>query len=122
MEILTDLQKKVLLQFSELPDKETFYLTGGTALSAIFLKHRRSHDLDFFTHTEELIQPVSQKLEASLIKEGLKVKRSRAFHSFVELSVSYENESTVVHFASGLGFRHPSPSSSQLFEFFSSLP
>jgi hypothetical protein len=50
LRILTDLQKKVLLQFSGLPDKEAFYLTGGTALSAIFLKHRRSNDLDFFTH------------------------------------------------------------------------
>jgi len=81
LEILTELQKKVLLQFSELPDKEAFYLTGGTALSAIFLKHRRSNDLDFFTHIEELILPLSQKLEASMIKEGFKVERLRAFHS-----------------------------------------
>lgn len=110
MEILTDLQRKVLLQFSRLPDKEAFYLTGGTALSAIFLKHRRSNDLDFFTYTEELIQPLSLKLEASLIEEGLKVGRLRAFHSFVELSVSSENDSTVVHFALDSPFRFEEPS------------
>jgi hypothetical protein len=28
---------------------DTFYLTGGTALSAWYLNHRESHDLDFFT-------------------------------------------------------------------------
>ena len=110
MEILTNLQRKILLRFSELPDKEAFYLTGGTALSAIFLKHRRSNDLDFFTNTEELILPLSQKLEASLIKEGFKVEKSRGFHSFVELSVSLANDSTVVHFALDSPFRFEQPS------------
>ncbi len=75
MQILTDLQKKILNTFGCLPDKETFYLTGRTALSAFFLKHRKSHDLDFFTSTEELITPFSLKLEASLEKENLKVER-----------------------------------------------
>ncbi len=75
MEILTDLQKKILNTFSDLPDKEAFYLTGGTALSAFFLKHRRSHDLDFFTDVEEIISPVSQKLEVTLKKYNLEVER-----------------------------------------------
>ena len=110
MEILTNLQKKILLRFSELNDKEAFYLTGGTALSTIFLKHRRSNDLDFFTNIEELILPLSQKLEASLIKEGFKVERLRVFHSFVELSVSSDNDSTVVHFALDSPFRFEQPS------------
>ena len=33
MEILTNLQRKILVLFSNLPDKDAFYLTGGTALS-----------------------------------------------------------------------------------------
>jgi predicted nucleotidyltransferase component of viral defense system len=110
LEILTNLQKKILHSLSLLPDKDAFYLTGGTALSAIFLKHRRSNDLDFFTNTEELILPLSQKLEASLIKEGFKVERLRGFHSFVELSVSSDNDSTVVHFALDSPFRFEQPS------------
>lgn len=110
MEILTDLQRKILFQFSGLPDQEAFCLTGGTALSAIFLKHRRSHDLDFFTPIEELIQPHSQKLEESLVKEGLKVDRLRAFQSFTELSVSSENDFTMVHFALDSPFRFEEPS------------
>ncbi|MDI6763586.1 MAG: nucleotidyl transferase AbiEii/AbiGii toxin family protein [Thermodesulfobacteriota bacterium] len=110
MEILTNLQRKILLRFSELPDKEAFYLTGGTALSAFFLKHRRSNDLDFFTNIEELILPLSQKLEASLIKEGFRVERLRGFHSFVELSASLGDDSTVVHFTLDSPFRFEPPS------------
>ena len=110
MEILTNLQKKILLLSGKLPDKEAFYLTGGTALSAFFLKHRKSRDLDFFTHVEELILPFSQELEASLIKENLKVQRLRGFHSFVELSVDSEDDSTAVHFALDSPFRFDQPS------------
>lgn len=109
MEIVTDLQKRIIRRFSELPDKEAFYLTGGTALSAFYLKHRKSNGLDFFTDVEELILPISQKLEAFLRKDGLKVERLRGFHSFVELSVSLSNESTVVHFALDSPFRFEQP-------------
>ena len=110
MEILTNLQKKILILFSKLPDKEAFYLTGGTALSAFFLQHRRSHDLDFFTNIEELISPMSQKLEASLKKENFTVERLRGFHSFVELSVSSTADLTAIHIALDSPFRFEQPS------------
>lgn len=109
MEILTDLQKKILKIFAGLPDEEAFYLTGGTALSAFFLKHRKSHDLDFFTRVEELILPFSQKLETSLKKEHLKVERLRAFHSFIELSVDSSEDSTMIHLALDSPFRFELP-------------
>lgn len=55
MEILTDLQKKVLAVFFSVRElKQHFYLTGGTALSAFYLKHRLSDDLDLFTHSADL--------------------------------------------------------------------
>jgi predicted nucleotidyltransferase component of viral defense system len=110
LEILTNLQKKILLRFSELSDKDAFYLTGGTALSAFYLKHRKSRDLDFFTPVEELILPFSQRLETSLIKEDLRVQRLRGFHSFVELSVNSEDDSTAVHFGLDSPFRFEQPS------------
>lgn len=109
MEILTNLQKRVLTLFNNLPDKDAFYLTGGTALSAFFLKHRKSNDLDFFTNVEELISPFSQKLEALLKKEGFNVERLRGFHSFVELSVSSTVQSTIIHFAVDSPFRFEKP-------------
>jgi predicted nucleotidyltransferase component of viral defense system len=113
LEILTNLQKKILFLFSKLLDQESFYLTGGTALSAFFLKHRRSNDLDFFTNIEELIVPFSQKLGASLKKEGLKVERLRGLQSFVELSVSSDSDSSVIHFALDSPFRFEQPSTSK---------
>ncbi len=55
--ILTDKQK---LFIDNLPDMilDRFYLTGGTALSAFYLEHRLSQDLDLFTDTEEAMPPI----------------------------------------------------------------
>jgi len=47
--ILTKQQKVLLKQFITWPQASMFYLTGGTALSAFYLHHRLSEDLDFFT-------------------------------------------------------------------------
>jgi predicted nucleotidyltransferase component of viral defense system len=96
-----------------LPDKDVFYLTGGTALSAFFLKHRKSHDLDFFTGDEEIILPFTQKLEALLKDEKFKVERLRGFHSFIELSVNSTDDSTIIHFALDSPFRFEQPLDSE---------
>jgi len=47
--ILTEQQKILLKQFIVWPQASVFYLSGGTALSAFYLHHRLSEDLDFFT-------------------------------------------------------------------------
>jgi len=48
--ILTSEQKIILDEIKKNNTlKELFYFTGGTALSLIYLKHRYSEDLDFFT-------------------------------------------------------------------------
>ena len=47
--IVTEEQKRFLLAFRESPLSKVYYLSGGTALSAFYLQHRRSEDLDFFT-------------------------------------------------------------------------
>lgn len=46
---LTPIQKKVLNLFSKSPLKNKFYWTGGTALAFLYLHHRQSKDLDFFS-------------------------------------------------------------------------
>lgn len=109
MEILTEIQKKILLLISSLPEKDAFYLTGGTALSAFYLKHRKSHDLDFFTTVEEIIHPFSQKVEKVLIEEGLRIEKKRGFSSFVELVAMLESDSTVIHLALDTPFRFEKP-------------
>lgn len=58
---LTPIQRLVLTEFSKsLVFRQKFYLTGGTALSAFYLHHRLSEDLDFFSE---------QELEDKLINE-----------------------------------------------------
>ena len=64
--ILTTLQKEALdLLFSEEQFSKIFYLTGGTALSAFFLNHRHSDDLDFFTNAPDItfLFPLLKKFE-----------------------------------------------------------
>lgn len=47
---LTPIQRVIFDNFSKTSSlKKKFYLTGGTALSAFYLNHRESEDLDFFT-------------------------------------------------------------------------
>jgi len=99
--------------FSALPDADAFCLTGGTALSAFFLKHRKSNDLDFFTSIENLVLPLSHALESSLRKEGLSVERARGLHSFVELFVASSDASTAIHLALDSPFRFEPPFESQ---------
>lgn len=63
---------------------KTFYLTGGTALSAVYLNHRESEDLDFFSEEDfederiiDLINDVASKL--SIASNFTKKYRSRIF-------------------------------------------
>jgi predicted nucleotidyltransferase component of viral defense system len=55
--ILTEKQEMLI---GNLPDEllANFYLTGGTALSAFYIEHRLSKDLDFFTDTEQQVPPI----------------------------------------------------------------
>jgi len=46
---VSPLQKKVLDLFGQSLLKDKFYWTGGTLLSFLYLHHRRSNDLDFFS-------------------------------------------------------------------------
>ncbi|MFH1768341.1 MAG: nucleotidyl transferase AbiEii/AbiGii toxin family protein [Candidatus Omnitrophota bacterium] len=99
MEIISPLQKEILRLFTDISDNQYFYLTGGTALSYFYLRHRRSDDLDFFTPTEELISPFSFRMEGTLKKKGILIKRQRGLHSFVELLAEQNNKKTIVHLA-----------------------
>lgn len=56
--ILTDGQKRLLAHFRASPLRESFYLSGGTALSAFYLHHRLSEDLDFFSEKNVEIEEI----------------------------------------------------------------
>lgn len=107
--IITNLQKGVLSVFSQIPDCENFYLTGGTALSEFYLGHRLSYDLDFFTSKSDLIPSFSEAMEVGLEKEGFSVVAVRKFQIFVELKLSGKEEKTVIHLAYDSPFRFAPP-------------
>lgn len=50
--ILNQFQQKVLRDFKKSNLGKKFYLSGGTALTEFYLRHRLSEDLDFFTQEE----------------------------------------------------------------------
>lgn len=54
MTILTSLQNRFLQIFFNSFLKQDFFLTGGTALSAFYLQHRLSQDIDLFTLNQKL--------------------------------------------------------------------
>ena len=105
MEIINKVQEAILSQLVDTLDSKEFYLTGGTALSLFYLKHRRSNDLDFFTNNPELILPFSYNLEEDLKKSGCQTQRQRGLHSFVEIIVKKDGESTIIHLAQDTPFR-----------------
>lgn len=61
--VLTSQQKGFLQEFVKTELRNIFRLTGGTALSAFYLEHRLSEDLDFFS---------SEKIPFYLVEEFLK--------------------------------------------------
>lgn len=105
MDILTNIQRKLLREISHVPDGGQFYLTGGTALAEFYLKHRRSEDLDFFTGLPEIIAPFSFNLEKHLRERGYEVNRRRGTASFVELEIVKDRENVIIHLAQDAAFR-----------------
>lgn len=106
---LTPLQKEFMQLLASLPDKEQFYLAGGTALSEYYLGHRLSFDLDYFTGTENLILPLSYQIETACQKQGLGLKVVRRFSTFVELLIEKGNEKLKVDLALDSPYRFEPP-------------
>ena len=61
---LYPLQDAVLKIVSAIPSK--LYLTGGTALSRVYLRHRYSDDLDFFMNRDKDFEVETKKVFEAL--------------------------------------------------------
>lgn len=73
---LTPLQKKLLDFFSKSFLKDEFYWTGGTLLSFLYLRHRLSNDIDFFSdkpvnyeQVSKFIQELKKEIKLPNVKE-----------------------------------------------------
>ncbi|MBI4618211.1 MAG: nucleotidyl transferase AbiEii/AbiGii toxin family protein [Planctomycetes bacterium] len=102
MDLLSPLQRGILESFPGLRDSRKFWLTGGAALGALYLHHRRSHDLDLFTAEPSVIRPAAEELSGCLRKCGAQVGTTRAYDTFVELRVQRGGELAVVAARPGL--------------------
>lgn len=105
MQIISPIQETILKNFSQAIDSSHFYLSGGTALAYFYLRHRRSNDLDFFTATEEIVDPFSRSLEKVLRQYEMSIERRRGAQSFVELYVQKKDQGTIIHLGQDAAFR-----------------
>jgi predicted nucleotidyltransferase component of viral defense system len=106
MEILTPLQVDILTALGKTHLRNSFFLAGGTALSAFFLKHRYSEDLDFFTGEVGQVQQVLPVVEEIANLLHLRVEVRRQFAAFLELFLhSHEGEIVKCDFAQDSPFR-----------------
>jgi len=63
MDVLIPLQQTILGAIGRSSLSSDCILTGGTALAAFYLQHRRSEDLDFFTAETAAVAAVIETLE-----------------------------------------------------------
>lgn len=83
--MIQPIQEKVLEIFKKSPLCQKFYWTGGTLLSFVYLHHRLSQDLDFFSDKPfsygevlKFVQTLKKKLKLSRI-EGRKIHDRHEF-------------------------------------------
>jgi len=84
MELLTPLQYKLLADIGQSPLRDSFFLTGGTALAAFYLHHRYSVDLDLFTENPLGVAQVPPVMKEIASRLGLEITFTRTLGSFLE--------------------------------------
>ncbi len=95
--LLTPLQNSFLIEFFKLtPD---FYLTGGTALSAFYLQHRDSVDLDLFTSDDEAFQRADDLTNQTSVKLNIACQAVRIRSYFKHFQVGLKEDQLTIHFS-----------------------
>jgi hypothetical protein len=113
--ILYPLQDKLLKLIGPLP--VDFYLTGGTALSRVYLNHRYSDDLDFFVNLSGKFKEQVEIIVNNLPHLGLKFEILQADEGFARIFV-YEDGCTLkLDFINDVLFRSEVPVSTTLYQF-----
>lgn len=101
--ILTRLQEKILnyLFRKDFP----FFLTGGTALSAFYLYHRYSYDLDLFTTEEEALQRVAPILQSMSKDLDIKMTAIQTEPLFRRFSFEDGKERIIADFVKDINYQ-----------------
>jgi hypothetical protein len=90
---LTPLQRDVLHVLAEEPRA---YLSGGAALSAYYLHHRQSHDLDLFTPDADVVEHLARRLRSSATARAWSIEELQTAPGFKRFSVTRRHERTIV--------------------------
>jgi len=106
VEILTEFQQRFIHAISKSSLRDSFFLTGGTALSAFYLHHRYSEDLDFFTEIPDEVSRMVPELEKVCHKLAAQLEFNRRFKTFLNCMVtSDKSEYIKIDFAQDTPFR-----------------
>lgn len=92
IEILSPFQQRFLAQLARGSIQSDFFLTGGTALAAFYLKHRYSDDLDFFTEDPHAVQRAPAALQKAASELGVQVTFTRTLEHFLECFIVSDQE------------------------------
>src|SRR4030065_2925384 len=82
--VLTPFQEEILRALAQTGIGSAFSLTGGTALSAFYLHHLLSEDLDFFTSDEAAMTLVRPSIERASEGLGARVEYRRVYATFLD--------------------------------------
>lgn len=95
--ILSPLQSNFLKEIFQ--QTQEFYLTGGTALSAFYLKHRYSEDIDLFTHENFAFQMAEDLTNQICSKLNVICVPVRITSVFKDLRIGSKDTPLTIHFA-----------------------
>jgi len=102
-------EKLYLLQnkICQLLSKEDieFYLTGGTALSRVFLKHRYSDDLDFFVNDIPDYADQIKKVISCFENNNLSFEVSILVENYCKVFINENNINLKIDFVNDIPFR-----------------
>jgi len=105
--ILYPLQNKLLKLIEPLP--VDFYLTGGTALSRIYLNHRYSDDLDFFVNNSDKFKSQVEIIVRNLPELGLRYEIQQADKGFARIFIYDDQCTLILDFINNVSFRSDVP-------------
>ena len=101
---LYPLQDRALKSIEKI--NQTFYLTGGTAISRIYLHHRFSDDLDLFVNRHPNFQNEALKVFEQLSSDFELVEKSLFDEAFVRLFVFENNVKLKVELINDVGYHY----------------
>lgn len=110
---LYPLQDRILELVGSLP--VDFYLTGGTALSRVYLSHRFSDDLDFFLNNSGAFKAQVEEVTGAIKNFKLKFEISQADEGFARLLVFETSCVLKLDFVNDVQFRSKFPVPTTLF-------